>query len=62
MDREDEPRERDEGRQNVRVHEGASADPGYDTNEEADDKVEIVEPDGSPTPRSSEADEHKGSD
>jgi hypothetical protein len=54
MGREDESSEREEGRQNVVVHEGAPADPNYDTNEDADEKAEIVEPDGSPTPRSSE--------
>jgi hypothetical protein len=45
-------RQSEEGRQNVIVHEGAPADPNYDTNEGADDKAEIVEPDGSESPRS----------
>ena len=58
----DEGRKSKEGRQNVVVHEGAPADPNSDTNEDADEKVEIVEPDGSPTPRSSEEEEPKRSD
>lgn len=49
-DRADES-DRVEGRQNPLIHEGAAADPASDTNEGADDKVRIVEPDGSPSPR-----------
>jgi hypothetical protein len=40
-----------EGLQNPLTHEGAPPDPGYDSNERADDRAEIVEPDGSPSPR-----------
>ncbi len=44
------PDEREEGRQNVLMHEGVEND-RRDSNESADEKVEIVEPDGSPSPR-----------
>ena len=47
--------DREEGRQNAIVHEGAPADKDKDTNEHADEAVEIQQPDGSPAPR---ADEH----
>jgi hypothetical protein len=43
--------EREEGMQNVLIHTGAAPDAGYDGNEHADEKVEIVQPDGSPLPR-----------
>jgi hypothetical protein len=44
--------EREEGRQNVLEHEGAPADPNYDTNEKADDRAEVVQPDSeTPAPR-----------
>ena len=42
---------REEGRQNSIIHEGAPADPKDDTNEHADEKVEIQQPDGSAAPR-----------
>ncbi len=44
------PDEREEGRQNVLEHESGEKD-RRDSNETADEKVEIVEPDGSPSPR-----------
>ncbi len=48
---------REEGRQNVLEHEGKPVDPNYDTNEKADDRVEIVEPDGeTPSPRAEDPD------
>jgi hypothetical protein len=40
-----------EQRQAPLIHEGASADAKYDTNERADDAATIVEPDGAPSPR-----------
>ncbi len=43
--------ERAEGGQHAIIHEGAAADRAYDTNEGADEKVQIVEPDGTPSPR-----------
>jgi hypothetical protein len=60
----DDTRKSEEGRQNVVVHEGAPADPNYDTNEAADDKANIVEPDGSASPRplEDEDEEEEGSD
>lgn len=36
----------DDGKQNPLVHEGGGAAPNYDTNEHADDKVEIQQPSG----------------
>ena len=45
--------ERIEGRQNAIVHEGASSSE-EDTNERADDAVEIQQPDGSEAPRAPE--------
>ena len=50
--------DREEGRQNAIVHEGAPSD-REDTNEHADDAVDIQQPDGSPAPR---ADEHSEDD
>lgn len=45
-------RKREEGRQNALIHEGADPDPTFDGNENADERVEIVEPDAStPSPR-----------
>lgn len=41
---------REEGKQGAIIHEGAEPDP-EDSNESADDRVRIVEPDGSPSPR-----------
>jgi hypothetical protein len=46
----DEGRGRAEGRQNPLVHEGAAPDGAPDTNESADAKAHIVEPDGTPSP------------
>jgi hypothetical protein len=46
-----EDRERREGRQNALVHEGASPDRGHDDNAGADEKVEILGPDGAHPPR-----------
>ena len=43
--------EREEGRQNVLEHEGAPADPNYDTNEKADERADVVQPDKTPAPR-----------
>ena len=47
--------ERIEGRQNAVVHEGAPSDKQEDTNENADDAVEIQQPDGSEAPRAPES-------
>jgi hypothetical protein len=50
----EEPRKqpsRNEGLQNPLTHEGAAPDPAYDSNERADDRVDIIEPDGTPSPR-----------
>jgi hypothetical protein len=46
-------RERREGRQNALVHEGASPDrgQGHDGNAGADEKVEVLGPDGAHPPR-----------
>ena len=52
-------RKREEGRQNVVIHEGADADPRYDGNEKADDRVDIVQPDESPAPRAETEEERK---
>ena len=41
--------------QNPLTHEGAAAD-DRDTNENADDKVEVLQPDGSEAPRADEND------
>ncbi len=49
----DQPR-REEGKQNPLVHEGAEADPRPDTNERADDRVRIEQPDGHIVPRAKE--------
>lgn len=43
--------ERHEGHQNPLTHEGADPDPVDDANESADDRVDVQEPDGSPSPR-----------
>lgn len=43
--------EREEGRQNALTHESIEAEPPHDTNEQADDKVDVHQPDGSPVPR-----------
>lgn len=40
-----------EARQAPLIHEGAPADPAYDSNERADDAATILEPDGEPSPR-----------
>ena len=45
--------DRVEGRQNAVIHEGAPSDE-QDTNERADQAVEIQQPDGSPAPRAEE--------
>jgi hypothetical protein len=42
--------DREEGKQNALVHEGADADSRPDTNEGADAKVRIEQPDGRPVP------------
>ncbi|HWL65719.1 MAG TPA: hypothetical protein VNP73_07075 [Actinomycetota bacterium] len=44
-------KERKEGLQNPVIHEGAPSQPEHDTNEKADDRIEIVEPDGTDSPR-----------
>lgn len=46
--------EREEGKQNALVHEGAQADPRPDTNERADDRVRIEQPDGTIVPHAKE--------
>ena len=46
--------ERKEGAQNALIHEGAPSEGSSDTNERADDAVEIQQPDGSPAPRAEE--------
>ena len=49
-----EPRdERQEGHQNPMVHTGAEPD-AADTDADADDKVEILDPDGTEAPRAGE--------
>jgi hypothetical protein len=45
-----EPDERKEGGQDPPTHSGLPPDPRPDSNEAADDKAAIVEPDGSPSP------------
>ena len=45
-------KEREEGLQNPLIHEGVPPEGDRDTNEKADDRVEVVEPDGSESPRS----------
>jgi hypothetical protein len=45
-----EPDERKEGGQAPPTHSGRRPDPRPDSNEIADDKASIVEPDGSPSP------------
>jgi len=47
----DEPGKKKDDPQRPLVHEGASADRHHDSNEGADDKVEVVEPDGASSPR-----------
>jgi hypothetical protein len=42
---------REEGKQNPLTNVGAPPDPNGDSNERADDRARIVEPDGSPSPR-----------
>jgi hypothetical protein len=42
---------RKEGLQNPLTHAGAAPDPAYDSNERSDDRAEIMEPDGAPSPR-----------
>jgi hypothetical protein len=44
------PAERKEGGQDPPTHSGAHPDPRPDSNEVADDKASILEPDGSPSP------------
>ena len=43
------PRPHEEGKQHPLIHEGTEPDP-VDTNEEADDKIEVLEPDGEESP------------
>ena len=45
---------REEGKQNALVHEGAEADARPDTNEDADSRVRIEQPDGDPVPHAKE--------
>lgn len=47
----DERGTREEGKQNPVIHEGADPDPQYDGNERADERVEVVNPEGDPAPR-----------
>ena len=49
-----EPDERRDNDQNPLTHTGAHPDQRPDSNEGADDKATIVQPDGSPTPRATE--------
>lgn len=44
----------DDGLQHPLVHEGGGAAPTDDTNEKADDKVDIVQPSGDPAPHAEE--------
>ena len=45
--------EREEGKQNPITHEGAPSDGPSDSNEHADEAVEVMQPDGeTPAPRS----------
>ena len=46
----EEPEGRADGMQNVLVHDGAPADDRPDTNERADSRVEIQQPDGHVAP------------
>jgi hypothetical protein len=49
-----EPVDREEGKQNPLVHEGADADSRPDTNEGADARVRIEQSDGEPVPHANE--------
>jgi hypothetical protein len=53
------PDERKEGGQDPPTHAGARPDPKPDSNEAADDKASIVEPDGSPSPDAKSAGESR---
>lgn len=55
----DEPAAEDfagDGLQNAPVHDGGGPAPTDDTNERADDKVEVLQPDGDPAPSAREDD------
>ena len=41
----------DDGLQHPLTHEGADPEPGYDSNERADDRVRIEQPSGEEAPR-----------
>ncbi len=45
-----------DGLQNAPVHEGGGPAPTYDTNEHADDKVDVLQPSGDVAPKAGEDD------
>jgi hypothetical protein len=53
------PAERKEGGQDPPAHSGARPDPRVDSNEVADEKASILEPDGSPSPDAKTGDESR---
>ncbi len=48
---EDKKERTDDGLQNPLTHTGADPEPGYDSNERADDRVRIEQPSGEEAPR-----------